>query len=79
MKKYLVPTLSLIIMHLLNVASSNGVAKGYSERPDDYNYKVRAKAVRIRNITFENPLISFSTGKGAADRRNEIIGNGLLD
>jgi len=42
-------------------------------------YKGRAKAVRVGNIVFENPLIDFSTTRGAADRRDGIIGNGLLN
>src|SRR5262245_37260981 len=33
-------------------------------------YKGRAKAVRVGNIVFENPLIDFSTTRGAADRRD---------
>jgi len=45
----------------------------------DFNYKVRAKTVTIGNTTLNKPLINFSTGKGAADRRDGVIGNGLLD
>lgn len=45
----------------------------------DFNYKVRAKAVKIGNVSFDNPLINFSTGRGAADRRDGILGNGFLD
>ena len=45
----------------------------------DFNYKVRAKTVTIGNTTLDKPLINFSTGKGAADRRDGVIGNGLLD
>jgi len=45
----------------------------------DFNYKVRAKAVKIGNVTFNNPLINFSTGRGSADRRDGVLGNGFLD
>lgn len=41
--------------------------------------RVRAKSVKIGNVTLDQPLITFSSGKGAADRRDGIIGNGLLD
>ena len=44
-----------------------------------FNYKVRAKAVKIGSISFDDPLINLSTGRGAADRRDGILGNGLLD
>lgn len=45
----------------------------------DFNYKVRAKAVNIGNFRFDDPLINFSTGRGAADRRDGVLGNGFLD
>ena len=43
------------------------------------NYKVRAKSVKIGNISFDDPLIDFSMGRGAADRRDGILGNGFLN
>lgn len=38
----------------------------------DFNYKVRARAVRIGTITFDGPLINLATGRGAAGRRDGI-------
>ena len=41
--------------------------------------RVRARTVKIGNVAFDNPIIYFSQGRGAADRRDGIIGNGLLN
>jgi len=45
----------------------------------DFNYKVRAREVKIGKITFDAPLINFATGKGQADRRDGVLGNGFLN
>jgi len=44
-----------------------------------FNYKVRAKAVKIGNIVFDKPLINFSTGRFAAVEQDGVIGNGFLN
>ena len=44
-----------------------------------FDYKVRAKAVKLGNFSFDSPLINFSTGRGAADQRDGILGNGFLN
>jgi len=40
-------------------------------------HKGRARSVKVGNITFTNPLIDFSTGKGAD--HDGVIGNGFLN
>lgn len=41
--------------------------------------KGRLKTFNIGKITFDNPLINFAQNRGAADRRDGVIGNGIFN